>query len=81
MVLGATDWALKRFLKLVLKKNLGRYLKSELDINELDVELSSGSLSLRNALLNVDTINDTLVSHVSDTGASHDCVKKLLPED
>lgn len=57
----ATDWALKRFLKLVLKKNLGRYLFSELDVNQLDVELSSGNLSLRNVLLDVKNVNTDLV--------------------
>lgn len=62
MVLGATDWALKRFLKFALKKTLGRYLKSELDVNELDVELSSGSLALRNVLLDVDAVNRDMVS-------------------
>lgn len=59
----ATDWALKRFLKFVLKRNLGQLLKNEVDLEQLSVQLSSGSVELRQVLLNCEAINDKLVRH------------------
>lgn len=62
MALAAlTDGALRRFLKFVLKRSIGKYLQSELDLEQLEVELGSGRLELRNALLNCETINAALV--------------------
>lgn len=57
----AVDWALKRFLKFVLKRKLGRYLH-ELDLDALDVELGSGTVELRQLLLKCDAITEDLVS-------------------
>lgn len=59
---SAGDWALKRLLKFLLKRNIGRYLESELDLEQLDVELGTGRLELRNVLLACDAINTDLVS-------------------
>lgn len=59
---SATDWALKRVLKFLLKRSLGRYLRNELDLQQLDVQLGSGTLELRDVLLNCDNINQQLVS-------------------
>jgi hypothetical protein len=55
------DWALRRVLKFVLKRSLGRYLQTDLDLEQLDVQLGSGAVELRNALLNCDSINQRLV--------------------
>eukprot|EP00775_Hariotina_reticulata_P009269 gene9269-9434_t len=54
------DWALKRVLKFVLKKSIGPYLQSEPDLEQLDVQLSSGTFELRNVLLNCDIVNQQL---------------------
>lgn len=61
MFASTTDWALKRFLKFVLKRNIGRYLVSELDLEQLDVELGTGRLEMRAVLLNTDALNRDLV--------------------
>lgn len=58
---SATDWMLKRVLKSVLKKTVGRYLQSEPDLDQLDVQLSKGTFELRNVLLNCDAVNAQLV--------------------
>ncbi len=60
---SATDWALKRVLKFVLKKSLGRFLHSEPDLEQLDVQLSSGIFELRNVLLNCQAVNEQLVGN------------------
>ena len=48
----------KRFYKFVLKKVIGGFLKHELDLDQLEVGLSSGVLELRDLELNVDTLNN-----------------------
>lgn len=55
------DWALRRVLKFVLKRSLGRYLQTELDLDQLDVQLAAGAVELRSVLLNCDTISAALV--------------------
>jgi hypothetical protein len=55
------DWALRRVLKFVLKRSVGRYLQTELDLEQLDVQLGCGAVELRNVLLNCDSINQRLV--------------------
>lgn len=57
----ATDWALKRVLKFLLGRSLGKYLKTELDLEQLDVQLGTGTLELRNVVLNCANINEQLV--------------------
>ncbi|KXZ49627.1 hypothetical protein GPECTOR_20g484 [Gonium pectorale] len=59
-MLGTTDWLLKRFLKFVLKRNVGKYLTSEIDVEQLDVKLDTGSLELKNLLLNCEALNRDL---------------------
>lgn len=58
---GATDWALKRVAKFLLKRSLGRVLKSEVDLELLEVALGTGSLAMRRVLLDCDYINELLV--------------------
>lgn len=55
------DWTLKRVLKFILKRTLGRYLKTEVDLDQIDVQLGKGTLELQNVLLNCDNINQQLV--------------------
>lgn len=59
---GATDWALKRVLKFVLKRNLGRFLQTDLDLEQLDVQLGTGTLELKSVLLDCAQLNKHLVS-------------------
>ena len=59
--MGATDWALKRIAKFLLKRHLGRLLHGDLDLDTLDIALGSGSLSLRSLLLDCDYINTQLL--------------------
>lgn len=56
---------LKRLLKFVLKRSVGRFLHSEPDLEQLDVQLGSGTFELRSVLLNCDAVNAQLVRFVS----------------
>lgn len=58
---GATSWALKRLLKFVLKRNLKQWIQTELDLEQLDVQLGQGLLELKEVVLNTDYINERLV--------------------
>eukprot|EP00798_Chlamydomonas_sp_ICE-L_P008287 gene8287-1558_t len=60
---GASDWALKKFIKFSLSRCLGRYLQSDLDTGQIDFELSSGKLELRDVLLDCGAINEDLALH------------------
>ena len=59
---GATDWALKRLAKFLLKRSLGRFLKFDVDLEQLEVALGTGSLALCRVLLDCDHINEMLVN-------------------
>jgi|LauGreStaDraftv2_3_1035109.scaffolds.fasta_scaffold819180_1 hypothetical protein len=61
MIRTAGDWLLKRFLQFILKKCLGRYLRTDLDLEQLDVKLASGCLELKNVLINCEALNSDLV--------------------
>ena len=54
------SWALRRVFKFVLKRALGRVLKNELNLEQLDVALGSGTLELRDAVLNCDYVRQQL---------------------
>ncbi|KIZ05135.1 hypothetical protein MNEG_2829, partial [Monoraphidium neglectum] len=54
------DWALRRVLKFVLKRSVGKFLQTDLDLEQLDVQLGTGAVELRNVLLNCNTINQRL---------------------
>ncbi|KAL9275212.1 Autophagy-related protein [Drosera capensis] len=53
-------FAMRRVLKFVLKKKLGRFLLGDIDLDQLDVQLSEGTVRLKDLALNVDHINDKL---------------------
>jgi autophagy-related protein 2 len=53
-------WALKRAFKFVLKKALGPVIKGDVDLEQLDVDLTSGRAELRGLLLDTDHINSQL---------------------
>lgn len=50
-------WAIKRVCKFLLKKKLGKFILGEVDLNQLDVQLSAGTIQLSDLALNVDYIN------------------------
>lgn len=54
------DWALKRVLKFVLKRLLGKALKGEVDLGQLDVALGAGTAELRDLELNSEYITEQL---------------------
>jgi hypothetical protein len=39
MLGGTADWALKRIVRFLLKRQLGRVLRSEVDLDTLDVSI------------------------------------------
>ncbi|KAE9607271.1 putative vacuolar protein sorting-associated protein [Lupinus albus] len=50
-------WALKRVCKFFLKKKLGQFILGDIDLDQLDVQLSQGTFQLSDLALNVDFIN------------------------
>ncbi|KAL3814219.1 hypothetical protein ACJIZ3_015487 [Penstemon smallii] len=50
-------WAIKRVCKFLLKKKLGKFILGDIDLNQLDVQLSAGKIQLSDLALNVDYIN------------------------
>lgn len=48
---GASDWALRRLLKVLLKRNLKGVLETEIDVEQLRVSLGTGALELTDVLL------------------------------
>ena len=59
---GLSDFFLRKAFKFALKRNLGKYLASELDPNQLDVQLGQGTIELKQLLLNCSELNQQLVS-------------------
>ncbi|KAL8541374.1 hypothetical protein ACS0TY_002578 [Phlomoides rotata] len=53
-----TRWALKRFIKFLLKKKLGKFILGDIDLNQLDVQFRAGIIQLSDLALNVDYINE-----------------------
>lgn len=50
-------WAIKRLCKFLLKKKLGKFILGDIDLNQLDVQLSAGTIQLSDLAINVDYIN------------------------
>jgi len=59
---GLSDFFLRKAFKFALKRNLGKYLASEIDPSQLDVQLGQGTIELRQLLLNCNELNEQLVS-------------------
>lgn len=53
-------WAVKRVCKFFLKKKLGQFILGDIDLDQLDVQLSDGSIQLNDLALNVDYLNQKL---------------------
>lgn len=50
-------WAIRRVCKFLLKKKLGKFILGDVDLNQLDVQLSAGTAKLSDLALNVDYLN------------------------
>lgn len=50
-------FAIKKVCKFLLKKKLGQLILGDIDLNQLDVQLSKGTIQLSDLALNVDFIN------------------------
>ncbi len=70
---GLSDFFLRKAFKFALKRNLGKYLASEIDPSQLDVQLGQGTIELRQLLLNCNELNEQLVSHWELLAASQFC--------
>ncbi|KAL8143574.1 hypothetical protein V2J09_016606 [Rumex salicifolius] len=53
-------FALRRICKFLLKKKLGQFILGEIDLEQLDVQLTAGIIHLYDLALNVDYINHEL---------------------
>ncbi|GAB2294813.1 hypothetical protein Dimus_029008 [Dionaea muscipula] len=53
-------FAVRRVCKFLLKKKLGEFILGDIDLDQLDVQLSSGTIQLKDLALNVDRLNDKL---------------------
>ncbi|KAK9286731.1 hypothetical protein L1049_015134 [Liquidambar formosana] len=51
-------WAVKRVCKFLLKKKLGQFILGDIDLDQLDVQLSAGTIQLSDLALNVDCLNE-----------------------
>lgn len=49
--------AIKRVCKFLLKKKLGQFILGDIDLDQLDVQLGSGTIHLSDLALNVDFLN------------------------
>ncbi|KAJ7967449.1 Autophagy-related protein 2 [Quillaja saponaria] len=58
-------WAVKRVCKFLLKKKLGQFILGDIDLDQLDVQLSQGTIQLNDLALNVDYVNKKLGEAVS----------------
>lgn len=50
-------WAIKRLFKFLLKKKLGQFILGDIDLDQLEVQLSAGTIQLSDLALNVDYLN------------------------
>lgn len=53
-----SQWVNKRLCKFAMKHLLGRILRSELDFEQLDVQIGSGTIHLKDLELNTTYFND-----------------------
>jgi autophagy-related protein 2 len=55
-----SQWATRQVVKFFLKRLLGRILRNNLDLEQLDVQLGWGTVQLKDLVLNTDYFNDQL---------------------
>eukprot|EP00913_Durusdinium_trenchii_P018306 g17199.t1 len=67
---------LKRFYKYLLKRVIGSFLKRDIDLDQLEVQLWSGQVQLKGLELDVSSLN---ALGLSCTAANLGCVKMVVP--
>ncbi|KNA21721.1 hypothetical protein SOVF_040860 [Spinacia oleracea] len=70
-------YAIKRLCKFLLKKKLGKFIHGDIDLDQLDVQLSAGLLQLTDLALNVDYLNQKL-GEVSIFRVKEGSIRSLL---
>eukprot|EP00898_Chlorokybus_atmophyticus_P006013 jgi/Chlat1/6412/Chrsp45S06026 len=76
----SANWALKRLYKFALKRALGKVLQNELDLEQLDVQMGTGTVELRNLLLDTDYLTEQLAGlPVAVTSGYIGCVRAIIP--
>jgi len=58
--LGAT-WVVKRLTKVLLKRHLSHLLATEVDVQQLEIQLENGCFEIRDCLLDSEYLNSKLV--------------------
>ncbi|XP_022746308.1 autophagy-related protein 2-like [Durio zibethinus] len=58
-------WAVKRLFKFLLKKKLGQFILGDIDLDQLDFQLTEGTIQLSDLALNVDYLNQKIGSAAS----------------
>ena len=56
------EWPVKRFYKFMLKRLIGHLLEDELNLQQLDVQIGSGTVELRDLKLSSVALNNMLGS-------------------
>ncbi|KAL0928093.1 hypothetical protein M5K25_002333 [Dendrobium thyrsiflorum] len=55
-----SQWAIKRVCKFLLKKKLGDFILGDIDLDQLEVQFTRGTIQLSDLAVNVDYINQKL---------------------
>lgn len=58
-----SDWVFRRMIKLLLKKNLAQVFATEVDVDQLEVQIENGIVEMRDCLLDPSFLNSKLVRH------------------
>ena len=58
------DWIFKRVVKVLLKKTLSQVLATELDVDQLGLQLENGVFEMSNCLLDTSFLNSFCVRDV-----------------
>ena len=66
---GLQTAASTRFYKSILKPVLGPYLEEELDVDQLDVQLSEGTIKLNSLNIKAAALNDALLASAGGGGS------------
>ncbi|XVF01245.1 hypothetical protein REPUB_Repub04eG0071400 [Reevesia pubescens] len=53
-------WAVKRVFKFLLKKKIGQFILGDIDLEQLDIQLTEGTVQLSDLALNVDYLNQKI---------------------
>ena len=64
---SASDWALRRLLKVLLKRNLKHVFATEVDVEQLRVSLGTGALELSDVLISPEWLAEHAVSGVGSS--------------